>query len=411
MQNPFENALNQLQSAANLAGLKPEFVERLKHIDRYVEVSIPLQMDDGTQKIFSGFRSQHNNTRGPYKGGIRYHQSVDLDEVRALSFWMTFKNAVVDVPFGGGKGGIIVNPKELSESELERLSRGYIKKMFRLFGPEIDVPAPDVNTNGKIMSWMLDEYEKLTSTKAPATFTGKPVENGGSQGRTEATGYGGAVVLKSFLQNHLDLLSPEPTVAIQGFGNVASYFAESLKDTDLKIIALSDSKGGIHNPKGIDIKSAEEHKEKTGSLSDLPGTVNISNSELLELDVDILVPAALENVLNKENAEKIKAKVVLELANGPTTPEADQIFESKKIVVLPDILANSGGVATSYFEWYQNMHNEKWTKEDVLNKLSEKMKTAFDAVNQKAIEHQTTFRNAAYIVAAQKIAETEESSS
>lgn len=402
MNNPFESAKSQLEAAAKVAQLDRNKVEQLKNPDRYIEVSIPIIMDDGTQKIFTGFRSQHNNARGPYKGGIRYHQQVSLDEVQALSFWMSFKNAVVNVPFGGGKGGIIVNPKELSKGELERLSRGWVKKLWRLIGPEVDVPAPDVNTDGTIMGWMLDEYQKLSDNQSMATFTGKAVENGGSEGRTEATGFGGGYVLKQAMTHNL-IPGEQKTIAIQGFGNVAMYLAEATKDMGYKIVALSDSKGGIYNEQGIDLAQAEKHKKETGALEGLTGTSNISNEELLELDVAVLVPAALENVLTADNGEKVKAKFILEMANGPTTPEADAIFAKKGILVIPDILANSGGVATSYYEWYQNMHNEKWSKEDVLKKLETQMTQAFNDVLKKKSQYNTTFRTAAYILAAERI--------
>lgn len=404
MNNPFESAQAQLREAESIANFDTDKIARLMEPDRYTEVSIPVKMDDGTQRIFTGFRSQHNNARGPYKGGIRYHQQVNLDEVKALSFWMSFKNAVVDVPFGGGKGGIIVNPKELSEGELERLSRGYIQKMHRLFGPEFDVPAPDVNTNGQIMGWFLDEYENISGRKAPATFTGKSLEDGGSEGRTEATGYGGGYILREALASGL-IPEEKKTIAIQGFGNVATYLAESVADLGFTIVALSDSKGGIYNSEGIDVAAAEAHKKETGALKDMPGTENITNEALLELDVAVLVPAALENVLTAGNAEQVKAHLILEMANGPTTPDADIVFHRKGIAVIPDILANSGGVATSYFEWYQNMHNEKWTKEDVLKKLDEHMVKAFNDVVAKKNEHNCTYRNAAYIVAAARITE------
>lgn len=403
--NPFETALAQLSAAAKVASINPDFIERLKYPDRYVEVSIPLKLDNGQQRIFTGFRSQHNNARGPYKGGIRFHQQVNLDEVRALSFWMSFKNAVVNVPFGGGKGGIIVDPKSLSEGDLERLSRGYIQKIAPLIGPQTDVPAPDVNTNGKIMGWMLDEYEKITGTKAPATFTGKSLDNGGSQGRTEATGFGGGYVLREALKAKVVDLGSDLSIAIQGFGNVATYFAEAAKTAGFKVVALSDSKGGIYNPDGIDIAAAEEHKKQTGALSGLAGAKDITNAELLELPVSVLVPAALENVLTADNANNIKAKLIIEMANGPTTTEADAIFSQRGIITIPDILSNSGGVATSYFEWYQNMHNEQWTKEDVLTKLDDLMTKAFAAVLQERNKYNTTFRNAAYIVAANRIKE------
>lgn len=412
--NPFESAKQQLDNASKVSNADAEIVERLKNPDRYIEVSIPVRMDDGSQKIFSGFRVQHNNARGPYKGGIRYHQNVNLEEVRALSFWMTFKNAVVNVPFGGGKGGIIVEPKTLSEGELERLSRGYMRQMYRNFGPEVDVPAPDVNTNGKIMGWMRSEYETLTGTTAPGVITGKAVEDQGSQGRTEATGFGGGYVLQEALQAGLITLSTKSdgsnatsndtkTIAIQGFGNVATYLAESVQDAGFKIVALSDSKGGVYSAEGIDVKQAEQHKKSTGTLQGLTGTSNITNEELLELPVDVLVPAALENVLTGDNAGQVKAKFILEMANGPTTPEADAIFEKNGVTVVPDILANSGGVCVSYFEWYQNQHNETWSKEDVLSKLKEHMQSAFQSVLEAQKKYNCTLRTSAYIVALERL--------
>lgn len=401
--NPFETAKSQLDAAAKLAGLDKDKVEQLKNPDRYLEVSIPVKMDSGEQKIFTGFRSQHNNARGPYKGGIRYHQDVNLDEVRALSFWMSFKNSVVNVPFGGGKGGIIVNPKELSVGELERLSRGYARKMAPVFGPEMDVPAPDVNTTGQIMGWMLDEYQKVSGNKSRATFTGKSLDNGGSQGREEATGFGGVYVFEEVVKGKVVDLPANASVAIQGFGNVSTFFALAAEKLGYKVVALSDSKGGIYNAEGLNVAKVQEYKKIAGALKDFSGAKNITNTELLELQVDILVPAALENVLTKENAEKVKAKLIVEMANGPTTPEADAVFEKKGIVVIPDILANSGGVATSYFEWYQNMHNETWDKSQVLEKLSKLIKQAFADVWEKQQKYKTTFRNGAYVLAAERI--------
>ena len=414
MTNPFETAVKQLEAAAAIANLDKNKIERLKNPDRYIEASIPVVMDSGEQKIFKGFRSQHNNARGPYKGGIRYHQQVDLDEVRALSFWMTFKNACIDVPFGGSKGGIIVNPKELSQTELEKLSRGWVRKMYRVLGPEVDVPAPDVNTNGQIMEWMVDEYRKLTNDpKSSAVFTGKPLGKGGSEGREEATGFGGFYVLEALLQNFSPLARgnvPSASegqkglaIAVQGFGNVAIFFAQLAAERGFKVVAVSDSQGGVVNMLGLDLKQAREHKKQTGALKDFPGAQNISNAELLELDVDILAPAALENVLTKDNAEKIKAKLILELANGPTTREADEIFDRRGIPVIPDILANSGGVCVSYYEWYQNMYPEKWSKEQVLEKLEKQIKKAFADVATVGEEYKTTFRSAAYILAAKRI--------
>lgn len=405
--NPFDTAKDQLLQSAKVSGIDKNFIERLLRVDRYVETEIPVLMDNGTQRFFTGFRSQHNNARGPYKGGIRFHQQVSLDEVRALSFWMSFKNAVVNVPFGGGKGGIIVNPKELSEGELERLSRGYVKKLYRIFGPHFDVPAPDVNTNGKIMGWMLDEFEKTTGKKAPATFTGKLISMGGSEGREEATGFGGGVVLREVLNSKIVKLGKGSTVAIQGFGNVAIHMAEAIDKLGLKIIALSDSKGGIYNAKGFNIKEVEKYKKETGALKGFPGSKKITNENLLVSKVDILVPAALENVLTGKNASKIKAKLIIEMANGPTAPEADKVFIKKGITVVPDILANSGGVATSYFEWYQNVHDEKWKKIDVLNKLDKLMVSALKDVVAVKNKYKTDFRNSAYILASQRIFEAE----
>ena len=401
--NPFETAKDQLQQAAEIAKLDKNKVEQLKHPDRYVEVSIPVMMDNGEQKIFIGFRSQHNNARGPYKGGIRYHQQVNLDEVKALSFWMSFKNAVVNVPFGGGKGGIIVNPKELSAGELERLSRGYIQKIYPIIGPETDVPAPDVNTTGQIMGWMLNEYQKCSGNKSMATFTGKALDNGGSQGREEATGFGGVYVFEEAVKSKVVNLAKGASVAIQGFGNVSTFFAQAVEKLGYKVVALSDSKGGIYNADGLSFEKVLAHKKSTGALKDFSGAKNISNSELLELPVDVLVPAALENVLTGDNAGKIKAKLIVEMANGPTTPAADMVFASKNIVVIPDILANSGGVCVSYYEWYQNMKHETWNKEQVLEKLSKQIKLAFADVHERQKKYKTSFRSAAYILATERI--------
>lgn len=406
MTNPFDSAKKQLEQAAQIAGFERNDIEQLKHPHRYVEVSIPVKMDNGSQKIFTGFRSQHNNNRGPYKGGIRYHQDVNLDEVRALSFWMSFKNAVVNVPFGGGKGGIIVNPKELSEGELERLSKGYVQKMYPVLGPEMDVPAPDVNTTGQIMNWMVEEYQKITKDpKSQAVFTGKPIGKGGSQGREEATGFGGYWVYESVVTKKVVDVPKGAKIAIQGFGNVATFFAKKAHEAGYKVVALSDSKGGIYNPEGLDLDKVFAHKKQTGGLKDFAGSKNISNAELLVLDCDVLVPAALENVLTKDNAAKVKAKLIIEMANGPTTPEADEIFSKHGVIVIPDILANSGGVCTSYYEWYQNMNSESWGKEDVLDKLEKQIKQAFVDVHKEKEKYKTSFRNAAYILATKRILE------
>ncbi len=406
--NPWERALEQLKNAGRSVEMSPLIRARLMQPDRVTEVSLHITGDDGSVRSFTGFRSQHNNILGPYKGGIRYHAHVDMDEVKALSFWMTMKNAVVNVPFGGGKGGIIVDPKSLSASELERLSRAFIRAIAPLIGPTVDVPAPDVNTTPQIMSWMVDEYSRIVGTPTPAVITGKPLDAGGSQGRTEATGYGGGYVLKA----HLERIKKNPkdmTVAIQGIGNVGSYLARTLTSAGMNIVALSDTKGGIYVPDGIpDIDALLKAKESTGTLGDalthlgLTGT-RIAPHEVLELPVDVIAPAALENAITHENAGKIQAAIVLELANGPTTREADTILNSKNITVIPDILANAGGVATSYFEWLQNMHGESWSKEKVLSDLEALMRSAYADVVHASEVHNVSLRDAAFIVALQRI--------
>ena len=417
--NPWERAQVQLARAAKQAETDSFLAARLREPDRIVEVSIPIVMDTGETKTFRGFRVQHNNILGPYKGGLRYHKEVDMDEVKALAFWMTMKNAVVDVPFGGGKGGIVVDPKTLSEKELESLTREFTRKLVPVIGPTLDVPAPDVNTNPKIMSWIVDEYSKAVGTPSPATVTGKPIEKGGSEGRTEATGFGGSYVLLSILKKK----GKDPrgmTVAIQGFGNVGSFLAYALKEAGMKVVALSDSKGGIYIPDGIpDIGAVQTCKESSGllagcycagSVCDLSnierlGGRDISPEEIFELPVDIVVPAALENAITKENAEKIRASIVLEMANGPTTLEADAILKEKGTVVIPDILANAGGVAVSYFEWKQNTLGEHWKKNAVLKDLKKLMESAVDDVYETSERHAVTLRDGAYIVALKKLHE------
>lgn len=423
LNNPWERAKRQLAKTAPFAKISPLLLARLQEPDRIITVSLPLQMDNGKVKLFTGYRVQHNNILGPYKGGIRYHHDVNMDEVRALAFWMSMKCAVVNIPMGGGKGGIIVNPKELSEKELKNLSELFASRLSSAIGPTIDVPAPDVNTNPKIMAWMVDEYIKVQSENRKAknnftnkqllsTFTGKPVEKGGSQGRTEATGLGGSYVLLRLLKK----LSKNPkgmTVAIQGFGNVGYYIAEFLTNAGMKVVAVSDSKEGIYVEDGLNPKLTLECKQKKGFLSgcycvgtvcDLKKGRKITNQELLELPVDILVPAALENVITQENASRIKAQIILEMANGPITDDADSILAKKKVTIIPDILANAGGVATSYFEWYQNMNNQKWSKEKVFTKLKSKMEKVTDEVLRVAKKHQVSLRDAAYIAALTRIA-------
>lgn len=400
--NPWERAQKQLENAAKHFKLDPLLHAKLLHPDRVVQVSVPLKKDNGEVVVYNGFRVQHNNARGAYKGGLRYHQDVNMDEVRALAFWMSMKNAVIDVPFGGGKGGVQVNPKELSEAELERLTREFTRKLVPVIGPHLDVPAPDVNTTGKIMSWLVDEYSKAVGKPSPAVVTGKPIANGGSEGRTEATGLGGSY---SFLKL-LSILNKSPkdlTVSIQGFGNVGSYLAEYLHEAGCKIVALSDSKGGIYAPEGLDVKAAMKYKEERGVIQGFAGN-DISSDETLTLPVDIIVPAALENSITEANASHIKAKYVLELANGPTTLEADKILEQKGIIVIPDILANSGGVAVSYFEWKQNIDGQRWQKQDVFHKLKEKMDNATSKVHAISQKNNVSLRTAAYMLALENIA-------
>jgi len=427
--NPWIRAKQQLTQAAKKLGLDKLLFSMLSEPDRIIQVSLPIKMDDGSIRVFSGFRVQHNNIQGPYKGGLRYHPKVDMDEVKALAFWMSMKNAVVGVPFGGGKGGITVDPKTLSEKELEQLTRLFARKLFDVIGAYKDVPAPDVNTNPKIMGWIVDEFKvqseklkvKCSEGELRAVVTGKPIDKGGSEGRVVATGFGGAQVLISMLKK----LGKSPkglTVAIMGFGNVGRFVAHYLQKMGFKIVALSDSRGGIYVPDGIeDTEEINRCKEEKGFLSGcycvgsvcdfknkkkLNGRDIIKPEDILELGVDILVPAALENVITSKNADKIKAKIILELANGPTTLEADTILGKKGVVVIPDILANSGGVATSYFEWYQNLHELHWTKEEILKKLKEKMEIATDEVYAVSKEYKTTLREAAYIQALKRIEKT-----
>lgn len=434
--NPFESAMKQLDTAH--AVLKKS-KKSLKNLDRkvavlrqpkrQVNVTIPVVMDNGEQKIFQGFRIQFNDARGPYKGGIRYHHNVSLDEVKALSFWMAMKCAVADLPLGGGKGGIVVDPKTLSLRELERLSRGYGKAIADVIGPDLDVPAPDVNTNGVIMGWMVEEFINVQRGKAKAfgktlskademklksTFTGKAIKDGGSEGREEATGLGGLFVLQAILKKLK--LTGKLTAAVQGFGNVGYNVAKFLDEAGITVVAVSDSKGGIYVPEGINPALTLECKKKngppagglagcycSGSVCDLKKGRQVTNEALLELPVDILVPAALENALTRENAQRVKAKVVLEMANGPTTPEADVILYKKGIPVIPDILSNSGGVTVSAFEWEQNLKGQHWTKAQVNAKLAKKMAAAAGAVWDASVAHKTDLRTAAFVVALERI--------
>jgi len=395
-----QTAQELIQKTGQKLNLNQDEIDFIIQPDRVIEVKVPVLMANGKIKTFVGYRSQHNNVLGPYKGGIRFHQNVSQEEVVALSILMTLKCAANNLPLGGGKGGVIVNPKELSEGELERLSRIYAQKIAPFIGEDVDVPAPDVNTDGKIMMWMLDEYEKTINKKSPATFTGKPVEFGGSLGRTEATGRGGVIVMNNLLKQ---LNKDYKTVAIQGFGNVGFYFAQIAYEKGYKIVALSDSKGAIYNENGLNPIEVMKVKEETGSVINFKDGKVISNEELLELPVDILVPAALENVIDKDNASKIQAKVIIEMANGPITEEAYSILEENQIISAPDILANAGGVIVSYFEWLQNKRNEKWTEEEVNQKLEEQLSTAFKEIFETSQKFNTDLKEAAFISALAKI--------
>jgi len=431
MSNPHANSVKQLEQVAGL--LRPQYdnselfdkaVEKLKEPDRVLEGKLSVKMDNGETKEFDAYRSQHNNARGPYKGGIRFHHNVSKDEVKALSTWMTWKCAVTGIPYGGGKGGVIVNPKELSEGELQRLSREYSKFINDIIGPWVDIPAPDVNTTGQIMAWMIDEYQSQISEKSGlnaitenplATITGKPLELGGSQGREEATGLGGVFILEKLVKEMGFERKKDVTIAIQGFGNVGYWFALHADKLGYKVVAVSDSKGGIYVEDGLDPVKTLECKRDGGALAKCLCTHEscnttqgkiITNEELLELDVDILVPAALENVIHKDNAANIKAKAIIEMANGPTTPEADEILEKNGVLMIPDVLANAGGVTVSYFEWAQNLQGYYWTRDEVVSKLKPLMDTAFDSMWSMKEKTGETGRMATYMNAVKSVVDT-----
>jgi glutamate dehydrogenase (NAD(P)+) len=402
--NPFKIAQFQLDEAARLLKLDSGTHEMLRWPLRELHVTIPVKMDNGKTKVFQGFRVQYNDSRGPTKGGIRWHPEETIDTVRALAAWMTWKTSVVDIPYGGSKGGIICNPKDLSEREKERLARGYIRALGRFIGPKKDIPAPDVYTTPQIMAWMMDEYSTITGYNTPGVITGKPLSLGGSLGRGDATAKGGMFALREAAYiNDIDLSGA--TVAIQGYGN-AGQFAHSLIEEMFgsKVIAISDSKGGILNRSGLKAEKCINTKLKKGSVIALDGD-KISNKELLELDVDVLIPAALENVITKKNASKVKARISVELANGPTTPKADKILHDKGCYVIPDFLANAGGVTVSYFEWVQNEAGYYWPLERVYKELDEHMTKAFHAVHDTRAQKKVHNRLAAYMVAVKRVAD------
>lgn len=396
--------MQQLTEAAAVMKLDKEILSALREPDRTINVSLPVRMDDGRIKVFQGYRIQYNDARGPYKGGMRYHPQVNMDEIKALGFLQTIKNAVVNLFYGGAKGGISVDPKKLSKAELERLSRMFIQRIAKDIGPETDVPAPDVNTDSEIMGWMVDEYSKIVGKFTPAAITGKPLSLGGSQGREEATGYGGMVVLKQILKEQK--IKKLPTVAVQGFGNVGYFFALFAQSSNFKVVAVSDSKGGIYSAKGLDVRKVHEWKKQMGQLKGYPGSTTLSNEQLLELPVDVLVPAALENQIHKDNAKKIQARIIVEMGNGPVTAEADPILIKRKILVVPDVLANSGGVATSYLEWSQNRSGVYWSEQEVLQKLEAYMIAATRNVLSTVREYKVAdLRTAAFILALRRIAD------
>ena len=401
--NPFETAKKQIDVVCDLLTIDGGIREFLKHPKRELTVNFPVRMDDGSLRIFTGYRVQYNMARGPTKGGIRYHPQVTLDEVRALAAWMTWKCAVVNLPYGGGKGGVICDPKSLSRGELERLTRRYATEIAPIIGPEMDIPAPDVYTDSQTMAWIMDTYSMIKGYSVPGVVTGKPISLGGSEGRAEATGRGCSYVIREAAP-HSGVRVKGSSVAVQGFGNAGSVAASLLHDEQgAKIVSVSDSRGGIYNSEGFNPHSVEAHKQKTGSVVGFPGSKPISNDELLETKADILIPAALENQITKKNADKIQAKIVAEAANGPTLPEADTVLFEKKVAVLPDILANAGGVTVSYFEWAQDIQGFFWPLAEVNQRLEKVMVHSYAEVHQQASERKIHNRTAAYVVAIQRV--------
>lgn len=401
----FEMAKIPMEKASKLINLDPNAEAVISQPERTLEVSIPVKMDDGHVEVFTGYRSQNSTVLGPVKGGVRYHQNVSMDEVKTLGFWMTTKCAIAGLPYGGGKGGIIVDPRKVSKGELERITRGYIDRIAPIIGEKKDIPAPDVNTNAQIMAWMLDEFSKINCQYTPGFITGKAVSMGGSLGRTSATGRGVVTAALELLKR--EGIKPEDaTLAIQGFGNVGSWTAKCAADKGLKIVALSDISGGIYDPNGFDPYKVEEHAQNNGGvIKGYPGAKAISNEEVLEQDVTVLIPAALELQITGKNADKIKAKMIVEAANGPTDADADAILEKRGIPVVPDVLANGGGVTVSYFEWVQNLYRYFWTEEEVIDRQEQMMVKAFANVYDAAKKYNTTMRVGAYIVALNALAE------
>jgi glutamate dehydrogenase/leucine dehydrogenase len=403
----FQNAMKQMEAAAAIAAPAGVTVAALKQPKHIFEVSFPVRMDDGSTRMFTGYRVQYDDARGPFKGGIRFHQQTDLDEVKALAFWMTIKCAVVGVPFGGGKGGVTVDPKQLSDGELERLTRAYCRTIAPFIGIDVDVPAPDVNTTPQIMAWFADEYARFVGRQVLGVVTGKPLAVGGSKGRMSATGQGGLFVLDEHFK-HEGRAAAQTTIAIQGFGNAGQHFARLAQERGYKIVAVSDSRGAVVNFDGLDVQALIEHKTKTDAVAGFVGAQPADPARILETDCTVVVPAALENQITVANAAAVRASVVLELANGPTTPEADEILSSRGVRVIPDVMANAGGVAVSYFEWVQNRQGFYWSYEEVLQQLEVRMKATYSDVRTEADARNITLRQAAFVVALRRIAEAKE---
>ncbi len=402
--NPFAVAVAQFDVAAQHLHLSQELQAILRAPKRELTVNFPVRMDDGHVEMFTGYRVQHNINRGPAKGGVRFDANVSLDEVRALAMWMTWKCAVVNIPFGGAKGGVIVDPRKLSRGELERLTRRYATEIAGVIGPEADIPAPDVNTNPQVMAWIMDTYSMHNGYSIPAVVTGKPISVGGSEGRMEATGRGVFFTPREACKK-LGMSLQGARVAVQGFGNVGSITARLLYEAGCKVVALSDVYGAVRNDNGIDVKRALMHLQEHGTLKGLPDTRPIEGKALLEVPVDILVPAALEGQLTGENASRVDARLIIEAANGPTTPEADAIFRERSIPVVPDILANAGGVTVSYFEWVQDLQRFFWTEDEINGRLEQIMVRSFNAVQAKKDEQDCDYRTAAYLLAVSRVAE------
>ena len=405
--NPFEIAMRNFDTAADKLGLDENMRNRIKHPVRALIVSIPVRMDDGRVKRFEGYRVQHSTMRGPAKGGVRYHPQVNFDEVKALATWMTWKCAISGIPYGGGKGGICCNPKEMSPAELERMTRRYIIEIMPIIGPEKDIPAPDVYTNAQTMAWMMDTFSMNVGYTVPGIVTGKPLEIGGSLGRESATARGTVYTVENGAK-YIGLDLSKATCAVQGFGNAGSIAARLISELGTKVIAVSDSQGGIFSSKGLDIDAVGQHKKETGSVIGFAGAEDISNEDLLTIDCDVLIPAALENVLTEKNAAGVKAKIIAEAANGPTTPEADKILEKKNVFIIPDILANAGGVTVSYFEWVQNVQHLFWKEEEINERLRTIMDNAFKSVVEYKEKYDVYMRIAANMLGINRVAHAAE---